>query len=75
MSITAIFAFIKALPEMVQVLGEIAATLKQMKQDKIDEELAKIQNEVDTHIQILEGARSDEERKKALLALKLATRR
>lgn len=53
-------------------MGEVVNALRQMKQDAIDRELEKIRNEVDSNIQKLTAAKTDEERKKILLDLNRA---
>lgn len=72
MGMAEIIAFIRALPELVKVMGEVVNALRQMKQDAIDRELEKIRNEVDSNIQKLTAAKTDEERKKILLDLNRA---
>lgn len=62
-------AFIRALPELVRVMGEVVDSLKQLKRDAIDRELESIRKEFDSNIQKLITAQNDEQRKKALLDL------
>jgi len=75
MGIAEIFAFFKALPELVKVMGEVVSSLKQLRQDSINRELDSIRNEFDTNIKKLTMAVNDEQRKKALLDLNRALRR
>jgi hypothetical protein len=72
MGIAEIFAFFKALPELVKVMGEVVSSLKQLRQDSINRELDSIRNEFDTNIKKLTMAVNDEQRKKALLDLNRA---
>ena len=72
MGIAEIFAFIRALPEMVKALDRMTSALLQMKQDQIDKELDSIRKDVDIQIQILTTAVNDEQRKKAILDLSRA---
>ena len=67
-----IVAFIRALPEMVKILGEVADSLKQLRQDSIDKELAKIKADVSETIKQIEGAKTNEDRKR--LSMELAIR-
>lgn len=69
MGFAEVIAFIKALPEIVKFLNEISSTLRQLKQDSIDRELESIKKEVDSNIQKLITAKSDSDRKQALLEL------
>jgi hypothetical protein len=64
--------FIKSLPEMVKVLGNIHDTLKQLRQESIDRELAQIRKDVSITLNQIDGAKTNEERKK--LALDLVNR-
>lgn len=73
MGIAEIFAFIRALPEMVKALDRMVSALQQLRQDKIDEALDEIKGEVAIQVQLLTTAKNDEERKAALLALARAT--
>ena len=72
MGFAEIIAFFRALPELVKVLGEVVTSLKQLRQDAIDSELAKIKSDVDITLKQIAGAQTNEDRKK--LALELATR-
>jgi hypothetical protein len=72
MGVAEVIAFFKALPELVKVMGEVVAALKEMKQESIDKAIETIKNDVDVQIQILTQAKNDEERKAALLALSRA---
>lgn len=67
-----IIAFIKALPEIIKVLGEIHSTLKQLQKESLDKELAKIRSEVNETLTRIEKAKTNEERK--TLAIELANR-
>jgi hypothetical protein len=69
MGIAEIIAFLKALPEMVKVLGDISDNLKQLKIDSINKELETIKNDVAIKIQTLTLAKTDDERKKAIIDL------
>lgn len=64
-----IIAFIRALPQLVSIMGEVVTALKQMKQDAIAKEIEVIKKDVDLKISTLIMATNDEERKKALLDL------
>jgi len=72
MGFAELIAFFKALPELVKVVGEVVSSLKQLKQDAINNEIASIKKEVDVQIQTLILAVNDEQRKKALLDLSRA---
>lgn len=72
MGIAEIFAFFRALPELVKVMGEVVSTLKQLKQDQVDKELEKIKSEVATTLKQIEGAQTNEDRKR--LSMELAIR-
>jgi len=72
MGFAELIAFFKALPELVKVVGEVVSSLKQLKQDAINNEIASIRKEVDVQIQTLILAVNDEQRKKALLDLSRA---
>lgn len=72
MGFAEIVLFVKSLPEMVRILGEIHATLTQMKQDAIDKEMAKIRSDVSETLKQIEGAKNNEDRKR--LSLELALR-
>jgi hypothetical protein len=67
-----IVAFIKALPEIIKVLGEIHSTLKQLQKEALEKEMAKIRSDVNETLTKIEKAKTNEERK--ILALELATR-
>lgn len=70
-----IVLFIRSLPEILKVLGNINDSLQQIKRDSINKELDKIKEEIDRQIQLLTTAKNDEDRKKALLSLVRATTR
>lgn len=72
MGIAEIIAFFKALPELVKVLGEVVSALQQLKQDSINREMDAIKSDVSKTLKQIEGAQTNEERKK--LALELAIR-
>lgn len=72
MGIAEIFAFIKALPEMVKILGQIASSLEHLKQESINKELESIRKDVSATLAQIEKAATNEERKK--LSTDLATR-
>lgn len=74
MGFAEIVLFIKSLPEMVKILGEIHLTLKQMKQDSIDKQLEQIKREVSETLRQIEGAKTNEDRKRlsAELALRMS---
>lgn len=72
MGVTEIFAFIKALPEMVKVLGRILDTLEGLRAEAIHKELDQIKSDVATTLKQIEGAKTNEDRKR--LSLELATR-
>lgn len=72
MGFAEVIAFFKALPEIIKVLGEINATLKQMQKESIEREILKIRQEVDETINKIEKAKTSEERKN--LAIELSTR-
>lgn len=65
-------AFFRALPEMVKILGEVNSTLKQLRQDSIDKELDGIKKDVSETLKQIEGAKTNEDRKR--LSLELALR-
>ena len=65
-----IMAALAALPEIVKVLGEVASALKQLRQDSINKELEKIKTDVSKKLLEVEGAQTNEERRR--LALELA---
>lgn len=72
MGIAEIIAFFKALPELVRVMGEVVSGLRQLRQDAIDRELDSIKSDVSETLKQIEGARTNEDRRR--LALELATR-
>lgn len=72
MGFAEVVLFIKSLPEMVKVLGEIHSTLKQLRQESIDRELEKIKSEVAETLKQIEGAKTNEDRKR--LSMELALR-
>lgn len=72
MGIAEIFAFFKALPEMVRVLGQINESLIQLKRDSINKELESIKTEFNKKIHLLIIAKDDNERRKAILDLAIA---
>lgn len=72
MGFAELIAFVRALPELVKVMGEVVSSLRQMRQDSIDRELESIRKDVDTQIQILTTAANDETRKRAILDLSRA---
>ena len=67
-----ILLFLRSLPQMVKVLGEIVEALKQLKAEAIEKELTAIRNDVDLQIKNLQMAANDVDRKKAILALSSA---
>lgn len=72
MGITEIFAFIRSFPEAVHVLGRIADALIGLRTDAIQKELDHIKSDVATTLKQIEGAPTNEERKR--LAHELAVR-
>lgn len=72
MGLAELFAFFRALPELVKVMGEVVSSLKQLKQDSVDRELEKIRSDVSTTLKQIEGAQTNEDRRR--LAMELATR-
>jgi len=72
MGVAEIILFIRSLPEMVKVLGQINESLKQLKQDFIDKEIQDIRKDVSIVLIQIESAKTNEERRK--LALDLANR-
>jgi hypothetical protein len=72
LGIAELIAFFRALPELVKVMGEVVSTLQQLRQDSIDKELSKIKSDVSETIKKIEGAQTNEDRKR--LALDLALR-
>lgn len=68
-----IFAFLKALPKIVDLLSDINQSLKDLKREAMDKAIDSIKNEYNGKIQALMKAVSDDERKKALLDLYNAT--
>lgn len=67
-----IVAFIKALPKMIDMLRELIDSVKDLRYSAIDKELETIKRDVAETIHKIEGAKTNEERKK--LALELANR-
>jgi hypothetical protein len=57
---------------MVKILGNIHDTLKQLRQESIDRELAQIRKDVSITLNQIDGAKTNEERRK--LALDLVNR-
>lgn len=72
MGIAEIIAFIRALPELARVMGEVVSSLRQLRQDAIDRELDSIKSEVSETLKKIEGAKTNEDRRR--LALELVTR-
>lgn len=72
MGFAELIAFVRALPELVKVMGEVVSSLKQMRQDSIDKELSQIRGDVATTLKRIEGAQTNEDRRR--LALELAAR-
>lgn len=72
MGFAEIIAFVRALPELVKVMGEVVSALQQIKQDSIDKQLEKIKTDVSETLKKIEGAKTNEERKN--LAMELAVR-
>lgn len=68
-------AAIRAIGEIAKRLGEISQDLKDLRRDSILKEVESIQKEVDIKIQTLILAKTDAERKQALLDLARATAR
>jgi hypothetical protein len=67
-----VIAFIKALPELVRVMGEVVSTLNKLRQDAIDKELEKIRYDVSETLTKISNAKTDADRSR--LSLELATR-
>jgi len=72
MGIAEIIAFLKALPALVEALREVRDDIKQLRQDSIDRTLEGIKADVAETIRNIEGAKSNEDRKR--LAMELALR-
>lgn len=72
MGFAEIIAFVRALPELVKVMGEVVSALQQIKQDSIDKQLEKIKTDVSETLKKIEGAKTNEERKN--LSMELALR-
>lgn len=72
MGIAEIFAFIRALPELVKVMGEVVSSLRHLRQDAIDRELDSIKSDVSETLKKIEGAKTNEDRKR--LSMELALR-
>lgn len=72
MGFAEIVAFVKALPKIIDMLRELIDAVKDLKHSAIDKELDEIRKDVAETIHKIEGAKTNEERKK--LALELARR-
>ena len=72
MDIAALWAFFKALPQLVAIMGEVVDALKQLRQDSINNSLNQIKSDVASTLKQIEGAQTNEDRKR--LAMELATR-
>lgn len=64
-----IVLFIRSLPEILKVLGNINDSLQQIKRDSINKELDKIKEDFNNKLTVLIASRNDEERRKNLLDL------
>lgn len=65
-------AFVRAFPELVKVMGEVVSTLQQLKQDSIDKQLENYRADVAATLKQIEGAKTNEDRKR--LSMELALR-
>jgi hypothetical protein len=72
MTLLDLWAFIKALPKLVDTLGEVVSTLKQLRQDAINKELDVIKRDVSITLKQISEAKTNDERKK--LSIDLANR-
>jgi len=72
MGFSEIIAFIRALPKLVEVMGQVVSSLQQLKQDSINRELESIKSDVSKTLKQIEGAQTNEDRKR--LAMELALR-
>jgi hypothetical protein len=64
MGIGEFFAFIKALPEIVKLLGRVASALESLKLEYINKQLDDYRADVSQTLKQIEGATSNEERKR-----------
>ncbi len=72
MGFAELVAFFKALPEAVKLIRELVDAVKGLHSSAIDKELETIRKDVSDTIYKIEGAKTNEDRKK--LALELVTR-
>lgn len=72
MGFAELIAFVRALPELVRVMGGVLDELRNLRQDAINRELESIRKDVSITLKQIEGAQTNEDRKR--LAMELALR-
>ena len=60
--IVSLIAALKALPELVKVIGQLGETFKRIEEERIDNKFTKLQGKVDEYTKKIENATTNEER-------------